>query len=461
MAEWIQSNEREKYDKQVKWCDLPSPALEMIYSFVSREDQVNLSLVCRKWSEGFGSPSVWKTFRFTLTESQLSMEMCPVMKFVRKYSSMFRHLEIHLFILNEHLLYTWNRRFIEFLKLLTSNSQLISVKFQGLLWCFVDIDTPTYADIFRAIANFLGSQHHLKRVEFRQCLFGYQEGVKLLKNLTENTGGSLTHLVLRGFHRDEPQDEGQHSNRTQNLPTFVDLPSLTTLEIDYSFIFENMFTRQSAVIETSKNFQTRILLKIIIFVYDFIKVEGSQRLTTSDWTFLKQLYRNLQVEVNFETISPSRQRAEFFIVPYMPITQLNYDFTHYSFTHANHSSLMEIDALCNHLLACKTNDHLVSLGLKWVLPIPDLSSSLLPFLHACKKLKRFELFIASDNRIDVLLESLLENRPESLERVLLNFSGREDEDRTASMILATKYVPLLESVGLNLRVDFNFRKTII
>ncbi|GBN62980.1 hypothetical protein AVEN_264443-1 [Araneus ventricosus] len=90
----IGSNKKEECEKQGKWSELPSLPLEKIYSFLRREDQVNMSLVCRSWSKGYGSPSVWKTFRFDLTKSQLSLVTCPVMKFVQKYSSMFRHVEI-------------------------------------------------------------------------------------------------------------------------------------------------------------------------------------------------------------------------------------------------------------------------------------------------------------------------------------------------------------------------------
>ncbi|GBN57678.1 hypothetical protein AVEN_228468-1, partial [Araneus ventricosus] len=87
-GEAITSNETEEFPL---WSELPSLPLETIYSHVSREDHLNMSLVCRKWSEGFSTPSVWKTFRFALTE--LSMDTCPIMKFVRKYSCMFRHVE--------------------------------------------------------------------------------------------------------------------------------------------------------------------------------------------------------------------------------------------------------------------------------------------------------------------------------------------------------------------------------
>ncbi|GBO05742.1 hypothetical protein AVEN_211030-1 [Araneus ventricosus] len=87
------------------------------------------------------------------------------------------------------------------------------------------MDTRTYGDVIRAIITFLGSQHYLKRVEFDQCFFGYQEGVEILKNLTQSSRDSLNHLVLRGFVPSEPKNTDQDSTAAQSL-TMLDLPRL-------------------------------------------------------------------------------------------------------------------------------------------------------------------------------------------------------------------------------------------
>ncbi|GBN23935.1 hypothetical protein AVEN_195031-1 [Araneus ventricosus] len=166
LTKTIESNEKEECEKQGKWSELPSLPLEKIYSFLRREDQVRMSLVCRSWSEGYGSPSVWKTFGFYLTESQLSLDACPVMKFAQKYSSMFRHVEIESTYTHDCLRKIWCRHFVEFLKILTTKAQLTSVKFlyfANFLW---RLDKPTYNNICREIVDFLASQRHLKRVEF-------------------------------------------------------------------------------------------------------------------------------------------------------------------------------------------------------------------------------------------------------------------------------------------------------
>ncbi|GBO04296.1 hypothetical protein AVEN_8569-1 [Araneus ventricosus] len=242
LTKTIESNEKEDCEKQGKWSELPSLPLEAIYSFLRRKDQVNMSLVCRSWSEGYGSRSVWNTFRFDLTESQMSLNTCPVMKFVHKYSSMIRHVEILSTCSNNCLMKNWSRHLVEFLKILSSKTQLTSVKFLFFAHHLWSIDTPTYNDICREIVDFLESQRHLKRVEFDYCLFNFPECVEILRKLTESSRESLMHL----------KDVEQDPNAAQKIPKLADLPSLRTLETDYSFIFENMVPRQSTAIQTVK-----------------------------------------------------------------------------------------------------------------------------------------------------------------------------------------------------------------
>ncbi|GBM22395.1 hypothetical protein AVEN_166652-1 [Araneus ventricosus] len=461
-AESIVSTGTEECKKQTKWSELPSLPLEKIYSFLDRNDRVNMSLVCRKWSEGYSLPSAWKTFRFALMESMISMESMdsfPGMKFVRKYSSMFRHVDIYYHILlpcQKDLIYIWCRHFIVFVHIMTSNSQLISVKIHNLFWCFVHIDTSIRGDVKRALASFLKSQHYLKRVEFNYCFNNLQECVELLQELSENSRDSITHLGLRGLTCFGPEDLDQDSTVENNLLTFIGLPSLTTLAINYSVIFENLFARQSVVMKTLKNCQTRVKLSNLILYFDSLSdIERFQGLTSTDWQFLKKLYPDLQVELNFSTHFPSRRQVEFIIVPGMPITRLDY-------TYSFHPSVIEIDVLFARLLQCKTTDHLVSLCLKWKPPIPDLASTFIPVLQACKKLKCLDLsIIYPANGIDLLMESWLENRPESLQKVFIQISGVEDDhDYSILKNLTTEYVSGLELVGLDVKVDILLKDVI-
>ncbi|GBO18053.1 hypothetical protein AVEN_189773-1 [Araneus ventricosus] len=292
----IASNEKEECEKQGKWSVLPSIPLKNVYSFLRREDQVKISLVCRNWSEGYGSPSVWKTLRFALTESQLTMDPCPVMKFVNKYSSMFRHVEIESTCVYNWLMKNWCRHLVEFLKILSNKTQLTSVKFLyfgNLLW---RIDKPTYNNICREIVDFLASQRHLKTVEFDKCSFDYQECVEILIKLTENSRESLTYLKLQNFLLDENDYIKQDWNAEQKLPMLSVLKSLRTLVMDYSFVSENMVARQSTAIQTVKNYQTLALSKSIFrYLKEFTGIEDFRGLMSIDWVFMKRLYPDLQV----------------------------------------------------------------------------------------------------------------------------------------------------------------------
>ncbi|GBN23932.1 hypothetical protein AVEN_195029-1 [Araneus ventricosus] len=443
----IASNDTEQCEKQGKWSELTSLPLENIYSFLGREDQMNMSLVCRSWSEGYSSPSVWKTFRFYLTESQLTMDSCPVMEVVKKYSNMFRHVEMESSSSqNNDLMKNFCRHVIQFLQILTRNSQLNSVEFRFFSVCLIHMKNSPYYEICRATADFLSSQRHLKRVDFHYCFFRYQETVEILRNIIENSGKTLTHLKLRGFSFDENEGNEYYSNAAQKLPIIADLPSLKTLDTDYSFIFEKLFRSQSTPIQIGKNFQTLVFTKLILEYNNSLQeINEFRGLTSEDWRFMKKMCPDLQVELILKIGETSRRDTEFFIVPNMPITRLDYKCE---------VSDIEIVVLFDHLLACKTNEHLLYLKLEWEETTQHLSSTFILFLQACKKLKCLVLIIYSPiSGLDVLLESWLENRPDSLEKVIIDVSNIQEEDDFPSLINITEFVSRLKLAGLNIRVN--------
>ncbi|GBL93541.1 hypothetical protein AVEN_59726-1 [Araneus ventricosus] len=444
----MSSRETEE-QKEGQWCYLPSPVLAKIYSFANSEEKLNMSLVCRKWSEEFCLTSVCKTFKFALTKSQLTRKNCleKLKRFVQKHSRMFQHVEIECtYCWKKKLAKTWCRNFIVFIKILTNNSQLYSVKFQDLSHCIDYTDSPTYDDMCRTIADFLGSQYHLKRAVFRNCYFRFPEGVELLRRLTENCRESLSHIVLHKF-------EEQDSTAAQNLPSLVDLPSLTTLEIDYSLIFEKLIdvARQSTANQTVKNCQTLVLSKIILHC-EYVDIRKVRGLTSTDWQFMKILCPDLQVELILRTYFSYPTDLEFFIAPCMPITRLEYSMIDPD----RYSGKLRADVFCSHLLACKTEKHLVSLLLETHSPILDLAPTFIPFLQACKKLKCFVFKVLYESSgIDLLMKSWLDNRPESLEEVRIYITKiRRGDDYTTLINLTTEYVTRLKFAGLNIRVFY-------
>ncbi|GBN86321.1 hypothetical protein AVEN_188554-1 [Araneus ventricosus] len=477
MEEWLPSNEREHYKEVIgaivgfitiivvfikTIVRFIMTMFRFIFSCIKKAFiQSNTSLDTSEWPEGFSSPSVCKEIIFSLTETQLSMDICPIMEFVQKHSSQFLHVKILcIYSTEKRLIKRWCRHFIVFLQILTSNSKLISVTFLFLSNCFQQIETPTYLDICRMIIHFLESQHRLKRVVFNICSFRFDEGVEILRKLTESSRESLTHLVLREFIRYEHMDKliwPSHdssvispSTAAQKLPfILIDFPSLTTLETDYSLILENIVACQSTAIQTIKNCGTLELSNISLhYDYRMTPIEFFRGLTSTDWQFLKILCPYLQVELVIYTNLPSRRELEFLIVPNMPITRLMYIFDNFVME-------METDVLFGRLLACKTNDHLVSLYFSSLATtIPDLSYAFPPFLKACRKLKCLVLSMAHPaNGIDLLMQSWLENRPESLEKVRIIITKIEEEDEYANLMILARD---LKWRGLNVKVNLYF-----
>ncbi|GBM94728.1 hypothetical protein AVEN_109062-1 [Araneus ventricosus] len=264
---------------------------------------------------------------------------------------------------------------------------------------------------------------------------------------------SLTVFKLQNFLRYEHKDIEHYSNAARKLPMLADLPILKTLETDYSFIFENMVARQSAAIQTVNNCQTLVLSKLILHYFnEYTDVEDFRGLTSTDWRFMKSLYPDLQVEL-IPTIDNAERRVfEFIILPNMPISRLEY-------SSVGFNAGREIVVLFAHLLACQTNEHLscyctFRLGRaqpKFILYFHPISPGL-------QETQMFGLFTISPiSGVDVLLESWLENRPESLEKVIIDVSNVHEEDDFPGWINLTDYAFLLKLVGLNimfLEVEF-------
>ncbi|GBO14152.1 hypothetical protein AVEN_265738-1 [Araneus ventricosus] len=208
-----------------------------------------------------------------------------------------------------------------------------------------------------------------------------------------------------------------------------------------------MVARQSTEIQTVKNCKPLVLSKLILYnCRNFTEMGDFRGLTSTDWRFMKTLYPDLQIELLLTIDYAARRVFEFFILPNMPISCLKYLNVHFN-------AGTEIAVLFDHLLACKTNEHLVSLKIDWDEPTQHLSSTINPFLKACKKLKCLKLLMFNTTSgIDVLLESWLENRPESLEKVIIDITYFHNETDFPGLININEYVSVLKLAGFNISV---------
>ncbi|GBN95403.1 hypothetical protein AVEN_156816-1 [Araneus ventricosus] len=208
-----------------------------------------------------------------------------------------------------------------------------------------------------------------------------------------------------------------------------------------------MVSNLSNGIQAIQSCQKGVLSKLILY-YCKGYIEELRGLTSTVWRFTKELYPDLQVEfINIKDYG-RRRVTEFFIVPNMPISRLNYRIWR-----------LEIAVLFDHLLTCKTNDHLVTLHLECEEPIQHFSSTFIPFLQACKKLKCLELSVMyPTSGIDLLLKSWLENAHESLEKVIIDVWNIDGEDEYQSLIkLTTGYKFILKLRGLNIRLNLHIK----
>ncbi|GBL98426.1 hypothetical protein AVEN_187756-1 [Araneus ventricosus] len=163
---------------------------------------------------------------------------------------------------------------------------------------------------------------------------------------------------------------------------------------------------------------------------------------------------NLQVELMLLEPVHSHAVDGILIVPNMP------SYAAGTYRYEAFEMRMEIDELFRHLLACKTNDHLISLDLFWYYTVQDLVSPFIPFLPACRKLKYLDISIRYPTNVIDLMEYWLDNRPEYLEKVNINiWDIEDDEDYTTLQNLTSEYVSRLELIGMNVEVEIDYEVT--
>ncbi|KAF8786616.1 hypothetical protein HNY73_008305 [Argiope bruennichi] len=163
------------------WMELPSPAIENIYTFLSRTDQSRMSLVCSRWSKHFNSPCLWKTFRFYLPEHNYSSDIYPEVRFARKYASMIRHVEIICKRVKNHLIEDISNQLKLFLQAMEFSSHLISIKLINMGNYFRRLEDVEYECLFVYFIRLFYSQENLKTVVFQESRFSKEKGMELLK----------------------------------------------------------------------------------------------------------------------------------------------------------------------------------------------------------------------------------------------------------------------------------------
>ncbi|XP_035219390.1 uncharacterized protein LOC118192506 [Stegodyphus dumicola] len=431
------------------WEDLPPLTLEKIYSYLSRNDQCRMSLVCSKWAKEFSSPSVWRNVRFFLPEYEYNAEIYPEVKFARRYGHMFRHIEIICKRVRTHLLGIIWKQLKFFLQCLTFTVHLNSVSFTNMGNYFRHLDDYIHDDIFRDIVNFLSAQRNLKTVKFFNSHFDNFEAAEILKALCENNCGKLNCILLKGFVRDSPVN--QIENHEIDLSFMYDtLLNLYQFETDYSQIFERIIHAFSDRLDSlgwSRINNTKGVLTSIK-----MNCEGSRRaqfkgISSSIWKQMRKIFPQLKIDMHLNAGGHPQNAAEFFIRRDIPLRSL--DFRHEKY-HAPND--VDISFLFHHITASGSNKTLEELSIVWIFPSMNLASEIIPFLLECPKLKILQLYISRPVvNLPNIFNSWEQNRPKSLETVYLTIANIQDpEEASALSGIADDYAPLLQVIGLNL-----------
>ena len=63
----MKSNEKKVEERKVKVSSLPAHVLEKIFSYLDWSDLGKAMLVCQRWNETGGHPSLWKNFALQLS----------------------------------------------------------------------------------------------------------------------------------------------------------------------------------------------------------------------------------------------------------------------------------------------------------------------------------------------------------------------------------------------------------
>ncbi|GFU06580.1 f-box domain-containing protein [Nephila pilipes] len=442
-------DENDEHEKKKKWSELPSLAIENIYSFLSRTDQSRMSLVCSRWANVYGSPCIWKTIKFYLPEHDYSAEIYPEVKFVRKYGSMFRHVEIICKRTRNQMLGIIWRQLKLFLQGLMSQSQLESIKFINMGNYFRHLDDFIRSDVIRALNNFFESQGNLKNVVFHDSRFHKEEGMELLNSIYQFNKATLRKLVLRGFVNDLDYNEVSN-NYLLNLSTVCGMfATVQILEVDYCQILEDIlrcFGEQ--ISEGIHRIDKKKHHKPFVNMYcEGMKYARYQGISPSCWKLFANTFPDPRIMVDITVHSHLRNEMGMFLIKEIPLKMLDF-----RYEKSYLSPRTDITTLFNHFLYCNYHNHLEIVNILWMPPITDFAGAVVPFLQACKKIQIFHLHTQyTSNGIEDVLKAMLENHPVSLKSITLWFnSAINEEDEENLNVLSEQYYPLLEAQGIEI-----------
>ncbi|GBM83707.1 hypothetical protein AVEN_156143-1 [Araneus ventricosus] len=431
-------------DNEINWAELPSPAVENIYSFLSRTDQSRMSQVCSRWSNDFNSPRLWKTMKFYLPEYDYSSEIYPEVRFALKYAPMFLHVEIICKTVRSHLTSVIWKQLTFFLKAMASSSQLTSIKFIDMGKYFHRVDYIIYADILKIIISFFNSQKNLKTVVFQDSHFSKEEGMELLKAILSDST-TVRNLTLRGFVYEATSTVLSRQYTLNLTEVCCRITNVQSLEVEYTQIFEDVINNLFEML-SSGNYQLdkkkSSMTTLIIYSEDKAQT-GFRGILPGTWKYLTNAFPDLKVKMDVTIHSHLTNEMEKFLVREMPLQTLDFRFRKLS-------PRIDISSLLTYLQLCKYQNHLEVLNILWLPSIADFAGSVHSFVQSCNKIKTLHLHAErTPAGIENVLKAFLENHPMSLNSITLWFNNLQEGEGVDNLTaLSEKYYALFKSQGI-------------
>lgn len=183
-----------------EWGKLPQVVLVQVFSYLSDNDRLSMSLVCSSWALAFDHPCLWRTRVYHFGSGMSNMnEGQRAIGFALRHGEHLRRLTIRC----DHPTYgtckKFQRTMTTFLHLLGRRTKLRTLSIPQLYaeryWRYETIRSK----LLVSLAYFLKGQRHLEVVDFSDALFSVHSGLKVLEALGKGAGRKLKLFIMEDF----------------------------------------------------------------------------------------------------------------------------------------------------------------------------------------------------------------------------------------------------------------------
>ncbi|GBO11101.1 hypothetical protein AVEN_5377-1 [Araneus ventricosus] len=443
--------EKEKNFCTVNWAELPSPAIEKVFIYTSRADQDSMSKVCRKWNHEYGSPALWKIFKFILSRHRCSTEIYPEVQAARKYGNMFKYVDIKFNSVRRNCI---NLMFVQvklFLEAMSRSSQLSSIKVINFGNYFKHLSDGQNTVLFQTLNEFFNTQKNLNTVIFIKSEFGQEEGLVILNNVFNCDNNKIRKLTLRGFVKENNNRVLSEDYAETFAGVIAKISQVKVLEIDYNLFFEKLIhdlTSERLQLPSTASGMTEIHL-----LCEGKNYRNFRGIHSQTWRRVKRMFRNLEVHMNIKIYSNLMSETRRYLTDGIPLKSL--DFT---FQKVFVSAGTTLTSMLTYLQTCSLHEHLENISIVYKGHIDDFSGSVVPFFQSCLNLVVFCIYVtyAPDN-IESILTSLLENHSTSLKICKIKFDYVNNNYSAQYLYsLSENFAPLFMNRGIVLNVEYPF-----